>query len=74
MRGLNLIGILLVVMGIALAATSGSSFEQRWQLMQSQNVDMPLKDYRRDNWPWLAGSVAVIGGVAIFVLKANRRR
>ena len=74
MRGLNLIGILLLVMGIALAATTGSSFEQRWQLMKSQNVDTPLKDLQRDNWPWLAGTVAVIGGLAIFVLKSNKRK
>ena len=74
MRGLNLIGILLLVLGIALAATSGFSFEERHQLMQGQNVDLPFKDQQRDNWPWLAGTVAVIGGLVIFVLKSNQRR
>ena len=73
MRGLNLIGILLLMLGIALAATGGFSFEQRHRLMQIQNVDIPLKDHQRENWPWLAGSVAVIGGLVIFVLKANKK-
>lgn len=73
MRGLNLIGILLLVLGIALAATRGSSFEKRVEVLQAQNVDVHLKDQKRDNWPWLAGTAAVIGGVVIFILKGNKR-
>ncbi len=73
MRGFNLIGILLLLMGIALAATTGSSFEKRQHLMNRQNGDYFFKDYYTDNWPWLAGIIAVIGGVAIFLIKANKK-
>jgi len=73
MRGFNLIGILLLVLGIALAATTGSSFEERKEFLQTQNVELPLKDRQRDNWPWMAGTVAVVAGLAIFVVKAKKR-
>lgn len=72
MRGFNLIGVLLLVMGIALVATTGNSFEERKEALQTQNVELPLKDRHRENWPWLAGTVAVVGGLVLFVRKANK--
>ncbi|HYH14081.1 MAG TPA: hypothetical protein VD794_02610 [Flavisolibacter sp.] len=73
MRGFNLIGVLLLLAGIALAATTGFSFEERQYLMNEQNADVSYKEQYTRNWPWLAGTIAVIGGVAIFLIKANKR-
>jgi hypothetical protein len=72
MRGLHLIGILLLLLGIAMAATTGTSFEKRTNLLKAQNVDMSIKENRHNNWPWLAGTVAVVGAIAIFVMKSRK--
>jgi len=74
MRGLNLIGVFLLLLGIALAATGGFSFEERKKILNTQNTDILIKASPTDNWPWLVGTMAVIGGVVIFLYKSNQRR
>ena len=73
MRGLNLIGVLLVMLGITLAATGSFSFEERKERLMMQNADMPLKRQSTTQWPWLLGIIAVIGGITTFLLKANKK-
>jgi hypothetical protein len=74
MRGVHLIGILLTLAGIALAATSSFSFEESKGLLSTQNVDVYLKAQKTNTWPWLAGIVAVISGIAIFILLSKKKR
>ena len=73
MRGFNLVGLLFIVMGFFLAATADFSFEEKKKLLAPQNVDIPLKDHHTSNWPWLAGTIAVASGIAIFLLRSKKR-
>jgi hypothetical protein len=61
------------MLGIALAATGSFSFEERKERLNMQNADMPLKRQSTEQWPWLLGSIAVIGGVTVFLFKANKK-
>lgn len=74
MKGLHLIGILLLLAGIALAATSHLSFEESKGFLSTQTMNASIKSHPTQVWPWLAGILAVGAGVVMFILMSKKKR
>jgi uncharacterized membrane protein YidH (DUF202 family) len=72
MKVLRAIGIFLIVAGIVMIATGGFSFKQKKKLVDTNAVDISLKENKTVTWPWFAGGIAVVGGIAILLVTARK--
>jgi hypothetical protein len=72
MKLLNVIGIGLILLGIAMVATGGFSFKEKKKVLDTNTVDVSTKETRTVSWPPIVGTIVIAGGVII--LLANRKR
>ena len=73
MKGLQIIGVCLIVLGVAMIATGGFSFKQREKIIDTNTVDLTIKKEKTVTWPWFAGGIAVIGGIGLILVGSNKR-
>lgn len=73
MKSLRIIGICLILLGIAMIATGGFRFKQREKIIDTNTVDITIKKEKTITWPWFAGGIAVIGGIALLLIGNNKR-
>lgn len=73
MKPLRIIGIVLIVLGIIMITTDGFRFKQREKIIDTNTIDLTIKKEKTIRWPWFAGGIAVIGGIALLLAESNKR-
>jgi uncharacterized membrane protein YidH (DUF202 family) len=72
MGAAKIIGILLIIGGIAAATTGGFSFTKETHEANIGPVELSVKDKERVNIPLWAGIGAVVVGVVLLAVPAKR--
>jgi uncharacterized membrane protein YidH (DUF202 family) len=70
----KIIGIILILVGIAMAVTGGFSFEQKKKVLNTDAIDISTKETKTVSWPPIVGSIVVLGGIAVLLLGGNKNR
>jgi hypothetical protein len=73
MRGLMVLGIVLILLGIVSLASSGFSFKTREKVLDVGPIEATAEKERRVNLPPVLGVVALAGGVAMVIAGGKRR-
>jgi drug/metabolite transporter (DMT)-like permease len=71
MRVFKIIGIILVIAGIAMLATGSFHFKERKKVLDTDVVDISRTETKVVSWPRIAGVVVIVGGIALLLL--NKR-
>ena len=72
MGAAKIVGILLIIAGIAAVATGGFSFTKETHEANIGPVELSVKDKERVNIPLWAGIGAVVVGVVLLAVPAKR--
>jgi LPXTG-motif cell wall-anchored protein len=68
MRVFKIIGIILVIAGIAMLATGSLHFRQKRKVLNTDVVDISRTETKVVSWPRIAGVVVIAGGVVLLLL------
>lgn len=71
MRVFKIIGIILVIAGIAMLATGSFHLKQRKKVLDTDVIDISRTETKIVTWPRIAGAVVIVGGIALLLL--NKR-
>lgn len=71
MNPLKIIGIVLIVVGVAMLATGGFHFKENKKIVDTDVVDINRTETRIITWPRIAGIVVIVGGFALLLLNKN---
>jgi uncharacterized membrane protein len=74
MKALKIIGALLIVLGIIMIITGSFSYKKKEKVLDTNVVDLSVKETKTVTWPWFAGGIAVVGGIILVILGSNRNR
>jgi uncharacterized membrane protein YidH (DUF202 family) len=74
MKPLRIIGVFLITLGIVMIVTGGFRFKQREKVIDTNTIDLTIKKEKAVTWPWFAGGIAVIGGIALLLIGSNKRK
>ena len=54
-------------------ATGGFSFKKKKKLIDSNTVDISIKETKTVTWPWFAGGIAIVGGIVVLLLVNSKK-
>jgi len=64
----KIIGIILIIAGIAMLATGSFHFKEKKKVLDTNVVDISTKETKIVTWPRIAGVVVALGGVVLLLL------
>jgi len=64
----KIIGIILIIAGIAMLATGSFHFKEKKKVVDTNVVDISTKETKIVTWPRIAGVVVALGGVVLLLL------
>ena len=64
----RIIGIVLLVIGIAMIATGSFHFKEKKKIIDTNAVDISTKEDKVVTWPRIAGVVVAVGGIVLIVI------
>jgi len=67
-RIFRIIGIILVVVGIAMLATGGFHFKEKKKVLDTDIVDINITETKVVTWPRIAGVVVMAGGLVLLII------
>ena len=73
MSALKIIGIILIVVGVAMLATGGFHFKEKKKILDTDVVDINRTETRIVTWPRIVGVAVIVGGVALLLLNKNNK-
>jgi uncharacterized membrane protein YidH (DUF202 family) len=76
MSMLKVIGIILIVGGIAMLATGAFHYKEKKKILDTDVIDINKTETKVVTWPRIAGVVVIIGGIALLLVggkKAQQR-
>lgn len=73
MKSISLIGVVLIVLGVAALAYQGINYTTRETVIDIGPVHATAERHRTLPLPPVVGAVAVVGGIALLVAGARRR-
>ena len=68
MRVFKIIGIILIVAGIAMLVTGSFHFKEKKKVLDTDVVDISTKETKIVTWPRIIGVVAALGGIVVLLL------
>lgn len=69
---LKIIGIILIVIGIAMLATGSFHYREKKKVLDTDVIDINKTETKTVAWPRVAGVVVIVGGIGLFLLDANK--
>jgi uncharacterized membrane protein YidH (DUF202 family) len=72
MSMLKIIGIILIVGGIAMLATGAFHYKEKKKILDTDIIDINKTETKVVSWPRIAGVVVIIGGVALLLLGGKK--
>lgn len=73
MSALKIIGIVLIVIGIAMLATGSFHYKEKKKILDTDVVDINRTETKIVTWPRIAGAVVIVGGIVLILLERGRR-
>lgn len=70
---MRIIGIILIVIGIAMTVSGSFSFQHKKKILDTNTIDISKNETKTVAWPRVAGIIVIVGGVAMVVLSGRRR-
>jgi hypothetical protein len=70
---LSLIGVVLIVFGIAILAYQGITYTKRETVAQIGNIEVTADTQKTVYFPPIAGGVSLIAGIVLVVVGQKRR-
>lgn len=64
----RIIGIVLLVIGIAMMATGSLHFREKKKILDTNTVDISTKEDKIVTWPRMADAVIATGGIVCLLL------
>lgn len=74
MKGNTIIGIALVLFGLAMIATGGFSFQQKKKVLNTNTVDITTKETKTVTWPPVVGGLVIAGGIVLLLVGGKSRK
>jgi drug/metabolite transporter (DMT)-like permease len=68
MKLFRIIGIILIVVGVAMLATGGFHFKERKKVLHTDVIDINRTETKVITWPRIAGVMVIAGGVALLLI------
>ena len=68
MRVFKIIGIILIVAGIAMLVTGSFHFKEKKKVLDTDVVDISTRETKIVTWPRIIGVVIALGGIVILLL------
>lgn len=68
MRAVRILGIILVLFGLAMIVTGGFSFQQKKKVLDTDAVDITTKETKSVNWPPFVGGFVMAGGLVLLLM------
>jgi drug/metabolite transporter (DMT)-like permease len=68
----KIIGVLLLVAGLAMLIWTGFSYTQREKVLDAGPVHLSADKQKTVSWPPYAGGVLIVGGVLVLVMGKRR--
>jgi drug/metabolite transporter (DMT)-like permease len=68
----KIIGVLLLVAGLAMLIWTGFSYTQREKVLDAGPVHLSADKQKTVSWPPYAGGVLIVGGVLVLVVGKRR--
>lgn len=73
MRIFKIIGIVLIVAGIAMLATGGFHYKEKKKVLDTDMVDINRTETKLVTWPRIAGVVVMAGGVVLLIIGERKK-
>ena len=70
---MRIIGIILLVLGIIMIVSKGFNFRTKKEIIDTDTIEINKRETKTITWPWFAGGIFVVGGIA-FLLIGERKR
>lgn len=72
MKVFRIIGIFLILIGIAMLATGGFHYKEKKKVLDTDVVDINRTETKIVTWPRVVGIVVAVGGVVLFIIGSGR--
>jgi hypothetical protein len=69
---MRIIGIILLVLGIIMIVSKGFNFRIKKEIVDTGTIEINKRETKTITWPWFAGGIFIVGGIA-FLLIGKRR-
>jgi hypothetical protein len=69
---MRIIGIILLVLGIIMIVSNGLNFRTKKEIVDTGTIEINKRETKTITWPWFAGGIFIVGGIA-FLLIGKRR-
>lgn len=73
MKAMNVVGLVLVVVGVALLLTGGFSYKKDEQVLDAGPLKASVEHTKRVSVPPIIGGVVLVAGVAILFAGARQK-
>lgn len=73
MSALKIIGLVLIVTGIAMLATGGFHFKEKKKILDTDVIDINKTETKIVTWPRIAGTVVIVGGIVLLLVNRSDR-
>jgi len=67
MKVFRIIGIVLILVGIAMLATGGFHFKEKKKVLDTDVIDINRTETKVVTWPRIAGVVVMAGGIVLLI-------
>jgi uncharacterized membrane protein HdeD (DUF308 family) len=71
---MKIIGIILIVAGLAMLVFRGFSFTQEKKVADIGPLEINKKEEKSVSWPIYAGVIGVVAGIVVFAAGARRNK
>lgn len=69
---LKIIGIVLIVIGIAMLATGSFHYKEKKKVLDTDVVEINKTETQIVTWPRIAGAVVIVGGIVLLLLERKK--
>jgi len=74
MKIARIIGIVLIIVGIAMVATGEFNFKSKEKILDTGEVEINRKETKNVTWPRFTGAIIVVGGIIILLLADKKKK
>jgi uncharacterized membrane protein len=64
----RIIGIVLLILGIAMIATGSFHYHENKKILDTNTVDISAKEEKTVSWPRITGVIIVAGSIVLIVI------
>lgn len=68
MKLFRIIGIFLILIGIAMLVTGAFHFKEKKKILDTDVIDISRTETKVVTWPRIAGVVVIAGGIVLLIL------